>query len=134
MGARPAPLIVKASLLLIVAGCGGGSRDSQLETVRVPDVMVSSQFVLAVNDSISLWYTLEREATATNDTGCIERGLEVRTGARRLLVPLFYTAERPVVLDDSTIQVPLYRHCRPEQLYRIHLRTGQPTPVRQESR
>lgn len=134
MGARSAPLIIKASLLLMLAACGGGSRDSQLETVRAPEVMVPSEFVLAVNDSISLWYTLEREATSTNDTGCIERGLEVRSGERRLLVPLLYTAERPVVLDDSTIQVPLYRNCRPEQLYRVNLRTGQPTPVRQEVR
>ena len=53
-----------------------------------------------------------------------------RTPLDARLVPLLYTGESPVRVDDSTVQVHLFRDCRPDALYRVELRTGQPTPVR----
>ncbi len=118
-----------ALVLLGMNGCGDvRGRDRAVTATAV--AVAEPEVALTLNDSTSIWYTLQRESRSESDSSCIERGLEIRTGGRRQLVPLLYTAEAPMVIDDSTVQVALYRHCRPDQLYRVNLGSGQPTPVR----
>jgi hypothetical protein len=53
--------------------------------------------------------------------------MEIRAGGRAIPIPLLYTGETPTITNDSTLQVHIWRHCMPADLYRVHLRTGQPT-------
>lgn len=53
--------------------------------------------------------------------------MEIRAGGRTIPIPLLYTGETPTVTNDSTLRVHLWRHCGPADLYRVDLRTGQPT-------
>jgi len=56
--------------------------------------------------------------------------MEIRAGRRVVPIPLLYTGEIPTITDDSTLQVHIWRHCVPADLYRVNLRTGQPTRAR----
>jgi hypothetical protein len=80
----------------------------------------------------SVWHTLSREARSASGESCLERTLEIRhaAGSRPVRVPLLYTMDVPELVDDSTLEARVYRDCAPGDLYRIHVRTGQPTPVR----
>lgn len=120
-------------LLLLTAACGAREA-SRLETVNAPDIVVRSEKVLDVNDSTTVWYTLERPATSSIGSPCTERGLEIRTPGRRQLVPLLYTLDIPTIVSDTTIRVAIYRNCVPERRYLVDLRSGQPTPEPQEER
>ncbi len=78
----------------------------------------------------SFWFTLTRQAHDSAGVACQERALEIRSDSARRLVPLLYTGEAPVPESDSTVLVHLFQECRPGALYRVDLRSGQPTPVR----
>jgi hypothetical protein len=77
-----------------------------------------------------VWFTLAREATGADHQRCVERGLEIRDGRKRVKVPLLYTGAAPTLLDDSTMRAVLWTHCQPGDTYRVNLRTGQPVRER----
>lgn len=114
-----------ASLLLHGCGEKGSSRPADVTPVatREPE----DELALRVSDSVVVWYTGSRADTAADGTACRERVMEVRAGARTIPIPLLYTAEVPTIANDSTLQVHIWRHCAQSDLYRVHLRTGQPT-------
>lgn len=129
--------MTRALLLLAAAGAGcSGERAQEASAHSGPDAAIATapqpaeSLVLSLGEGGGIWFTIAREATAEGGRSCLERGLEIRdtTGVR--LVPLLYTGEAPVPVDDSTVEVHLFRNCRPDALYRVNLRTGQPTPVR----
>jgi hypothetical protein len=60
---------------------------------------------------------------------CKERLLEIRRDGRRIPVPLLYTGSLPKLINDSTMETPIWLHCRPGNLYRVNLHTGYPTRV-----
>jgi hypothetical protein len=70
-----------------------------------------------------------RADTSADGRACLERVMEIRAGGRAVPVPLLYTGEVPTIANDSTLQVHIWRHCAPADLYRVNLRTGQPTRV-----
>lgn len=114
-------------LPLLLAACDGGrgERDVAVDTVEAataPDSMV-----LSVDDSTSVWLAEAREATDSTGATCLERVIEIRRDTVNRRVPLLYTAEAPVLLDDTTLSAVLYRDCRPTLTYRVDLRTGYPT-------
>lgn len=111
--------------LLFVAGCGD-KRSTQLADVA-PGVAKAEELALKVSDSVAVWFTNSRPDTAADGRACVERVMEIRAGSRVVPVPLLYTGETPTIRNDSTIQVHIWRHCVPADLYRVHLRTGQPT-------
>lgn len=63
-------------------------------------------------------------------TACVERGLEIREGARRTPVPLLYTRDLPRIVNDSTLSARLWTHCAAGPEYRVNLHTGQPVRAR----
>jgi len=85
--------------------------------------------VATMADGTELWFTLARSDTGDGRT-CTDRGLEIRRGAKRVPVPLLYTAEVPEVMNDSTIRARLSTHCRPGAAYLVNLRTGHPVRER----
>ena len=126
------------ALLLLTVACAGcrGEQGRDESAASAPDTAVAvapqptESLVLSLGEGGEVWFTISREAMGDDGRPCLERGLEIRDATGDRLVPLLYTGEAPVLIDDSTVQVHLFRDCRPEALYRVNLRTGQPTPVR----
>jgi hypothetical protein len=75
---------------------------------------------------VELWFTLAREGQDSTGAACVERGIEIREGARRTPVPLLYTRDVPRSVNDSTVTARLWTHCVAGPEYRVNLRTGQP--------
>jgi hypothetical protein len=73
-----------------------------------------------------VWFTLARAAKGVDGRRCVERGLELRQGSKRVKVPLLYTGTAPVLLNDSTMRAILWTHCQPGDVYLVNLRTGHP--------
>jgi hypothetical protein len=115
--------LLGASLL---NGCG---RREAPPPVGPPEGVVAAELSLQVSDSVAVWFTRARADTSADGTPCRERVMEIRSGQRTVPVPLLYTGESPIIATDSTIHVHIWRHCVPADLYRVHLRTGQPTRV-----
>jgi hypothetical protein len=131
-----------AAAALLLAACAGdapraetaaggddgsaGAPATQLpRSLALPDTML---FVLASGHEI--WWTIARESADSTGATCVERGLEVRRGGGAgVAVPLLYSADVPEIVDDTTIQVPLWTGCVPGRIYRVDTRTGQPTPA-----
>lgn len=120
-------------LLLLASACTGrpepdapaAARDSAQAAPPPPDSLV-----LELSDGSTVWYTMGREARAADGTDCIERTLEIRRGGNRIAVPLLYTRDVPVEVNDTTLEARVYLGCSPGDRYRIDSRTGLPTPIR----
>lgn len=129
--------MTRALLLLAAAGAGcSGEQGREGTAASAPDSAVAAapapaeSLALSLGEGAGIWFTIAREAAAEDGRSCLERGIEIRDPTGDRLVPLLYTGETPVRIDDSTVQVHLFRNCRPDALYRVNLRTAQPTPVR----
>jgi len=86
----------------------------------------TDSLVLGDTTGVAVWFTLARTATGADGNKCVERGLEIRRGSRRVKVPLLYTGTPPVFLNDSTMRAILWIHCQPGDAYLVNLRTGYP--------
>lgn len=75
---------------------------------------------------MEVWFTLARTAKAGDGTSCIERGLEIRRENKRIQVPLLYTGETPMLLNDSTMRASLWTDCAAIGPYLVDLRSGRP--------
>ncbi len=93
---------------------------------RVTNALPSDSLVLTSAMGAEIWFTLARVATGADGRRCVERGLEIRRGGKRVPVPLLYTGSAPVLLNDSTMRAMLWTHCTPGNPYRVNLRTGHP--------
>lgn len=91
---------------------------------------VPDSLALAAPGGVEIWFTGARQATDSTGQPCTERVMEIRREHRRVVIPLLYTGERPRLVNDSTIEVPIWLHCRPGNVYRVNLTTGQPVRVR----
>jgi hypothetical protein len=85
------------------------------------------QLVLSTTGAAEVWFGDARESRDSAGTPCTERTLEIRGPQGRRIVPLLYTLDTPIVLDDTTIRARLFTDCRPGPAYRVDLRTGLPT-------
>ena len=117
--------------LLMLAGCGQVEQDLQQKPVTISSEPQDSLAMVVANGQ-EVWFTLARTGRAPDGTTCVERGLEIRARAKRIAIPLLYTREAPVLLNDSTIRAVLWTNCRPGDVYRINLRNGR--PVREPGR
>lgn len=77
-------------------------------------------------EGLDVWLTLPRIAHARDGRPCLERGLEIRRGGTRIQVPLLYTGESPILLNDTTMRAVLWTHCQPLDTYLVDLRSGRP--------
>jgi hypothetical protein len=104
------------------------------EPGRVPEAYAGSApladtLVLTAPGGATVWLTEGRPAMSSTGENCIERTIEIRRESSRIKVPLLYTVDIPVLLDDTTIQAMLAEHCRSSRTYRVNLKTARPTPV-----
>jgi len=121
---RGAPVV---ALALALAACGGEARPVA-DVSRAQAAAVPESLVLRTPAGVEVWTASGRDARDSAGTPCRERLLEIRRDGRRIPVPLLYTGEPPVLLDDSTVRAHVWRDCRPRAAYRVNLRTGQPVP------
>src|SRR5918997_716479 len=124
--------IARTCLLTLVTlpGCGRVEQDLHDKPAGMSSVLPDS-LVMVTRSGPEVWFTLARTSRAPDGTSCIERGLEIRAGEKRVPVPLLYTREAPVQLNDSTVRAILWTNCRPGDVYRVDLRTGR--PVREQA-
>jgi len=125
MTARRAGLAV----LLLVLAC-----DSPPARTPVPDAVTPSPRVdslaLTAPGGVEVWFTAARPAADSSGRSCTERVMEIRREGRRIAIPLLYTGQAPRLVNDSTLEVPIWLHCRPGNVYQVSLATGQPVRVR----
>ena len=95
------------------------------EAPRLGDSLVTSN-----PRGVEVWFTLPRKAEGSDGKPCIERGLEIRQRGTRIPVPLLYTGEPPIMLNDSTMRAVLWNHCQRVDFYLVDLRTGRPVRER----
>jgi hypothetical protein len=130
---RGRPGWIRPVVLVAVTACGsqtgrpsGSSQDSARVSAPAESLVATS------SSKTEIWFTLARNATGTDGSHCVERGIEIRRGATRLKVPLLYTGSAPVLLNDSTMRAVLWTHCSPGDAYLVSLKNGQ--PVRERAR
>jgi hypothetical protein len=119
-------------ITLLFTGCEPGNGAPVADRPSPPDHVAdppSDSLVLATGSGVEVWYGLARSARGPDGSPCVERGLEIRRGQRRIQVPLLYTGETPTLLNDSTMRAVLWSHCRPGNAYLVDLTNGR--PVRQ---
>ena len=116
--------------LAALLACGGPTGRKPAAADRVTDVAPSDSLVLTNPAGVEIWFTLARAATGAGGLRCVERGLEIRQGGKRVQVPLLYTGAPPVLLNDSTIRAKLWTHCTPGDAYLVNLRSGHPVRER----
>lgn len=114
-------------ITLLFTGCKPGNRAPATDRPSPPDQVAdppSDSLVLATGTGVEVWYSLARSARAPDGSPCIERGLEIRRGQRRIQVPLLYTGETPTLLNDSTMRAVLWTNCRAGNVYLVDLTSG----------
>ncbi len=110
--------------LLVATGCGDKGVVKPVGVVASAPV---AELALKISDTVAVWFTRARADTSADGAECLERVMEIRSGSEVVPIPLLYTGETPTITSDSTMQVHIWRHCAPTDLYRVNLKTGQPT-------
>jgi hypothetical protein len=98
------------------------------EPTNVPPAVVGTadSLVLMLPDSTEVWLVKGREGIGADGSTCLERGVQLRKGERRDLVPLLYTREAPRLLDGR-LTATLSNRCADVATYTIDVTTAQPT-------
>jgi hypothetical protein len=112
--------------LAALLACGGSKTEAPAAGDSASQVRPTDSLVLTSASGTEIWFTLARAATGADGRGCVERGIEIRQGAKRVQVPLLYTGSPPVLVNDSTMKATLWTHCAPGDWYRVDLRSGHP--------
>ena len=120
-------------LALLAAGCGARGEPPP-DGPPVPDASAvtpapADSMVLTAPGGVTVWLTEGRRSSDSAGTACYERTIEIRRDTTRKKVPLLYTLNAPVLLDDSTMRAELARDCRPASSYRVSLRDGMPYKI-----
>jgi hypothetical protein len=122
------------ALLLFVPACAvertGRSKGTEPGATAGNASSAPADSLALVTPRGEIWFSGAREATDASGAPCRERVMEIRQDGRRTPIPLLYTGEAPRLVDDSTIEAAIWLHCRPGNIYRVNLRTGQPVRVR----
>jgi len=111
--------------LLAAAGCGGEPPKEAPPPPAATDAPADS-LVLRLGSGAEVWFTRGREATDASGAPCVERTLEIRQDTVRKAVPLLYTREAPIAVDDTLFRATLSRDCAPVGTYRVSVTDGQP--------
>lgn len=118
--------------LLLAAACGGPPAPPPREAKAPSPPPAPDSLALRAPDGIEVWFSLARADTSAAGVPCVERTLEIRTGDRRIGVPLLYTGAAPVLVNDTAIRADIWVRCAPTERYLISLRTGTPTAERRK--
>ncbi len=114
----------------VALGCGPGAdrppgSGDAADPAAVEAPAVADSLVLQVGE-VQVWLTDARAATGSSGEVCVERAVEIRRDTARIRVPLLYTREAPVRLDDTSMQAVLSNGCAPAGRYRVDFATGSP--------
>lgn len=122
-------------ILPVAAACAGErparpparppAEESRAASIRMTPASTDS-LVLTLGGGAQVWFTAMRQGKDSAGTACIERAVEVRRDSLRLPVPLLYTREAPLPLNDSQFRAVLYRDCMPVSVYRVGAADGMP--------
>lgn len=124
---RPRLLHLAAVSLALVCGCTRADRSPAAEVRQPPSSPPPhDSLALAGRHGVEIWYSISRPATGAGGLQCLERGLQIRRGGERIQVPLLYTGDTPILINDSTMRATLWTNCRPVATYLVDLRTGRP--------
>lgn len=112
-------------------GCHGNDEARKGSAASsVPPDSPADSLALTAGPGVEVWFTDARQAHDSAGIACEERVLEIRRDGRRIPVPLLYTGSTPTLVNDSTVEAPIWLHCRPGNIYRVNLHTGYPTRVK----
>lgn len=129
--ARPAGAsITSLGLALALAGCGGRPSDSPARDSVAQSPRPGDTLALVAPGGVEVWFTDSRSARDSTGRSCIERVMQIRRGGQTIAVPLLYTGSIPRVVNDSTIEAPIWLNCRPGNVYQVDLKTGRPVRVK----
>lgn len=117
-----------AAIAAILACAPPEPPESTAAEGAAPDPAPDS-LALRTPNGVELWFVAARIGRDSAGRECLERSLEIRDRNGRRRVPLLYTLEAPVVLDDTSVAAQIYHRCAPGDRYRIVLRTGRPVPL-----
>ena len=92
--------------------------------------LVADSLLLTTPAGVQVWFTDARPEADSAGAACVERVLEIRRDGSRIPVPLLYTGTVPRLVNDSTIEAPIWLHCRPGNVYQVSLTSGHPVRVR----
>jgi hypothetical protein len=120
--------------LTALLACGGPPDQKPVAADSAANVRPADSLVLTIPTGAEVWFTLARTATGADGSRCVERALEIRNGGTRVKVPLLYTGDPPVLLNDSTMRAILWTHCEPGNAYLVNVRTGHPVREPRASR
>lgn len=115
---------------LVTAACGEKppvriATDSVVQPPRPADSLA-----VTAPGGVEVWFTDSRSAKDSAGKPCTERVMQIRHGEKRIAVPLLYTGSIPRIVNDSTIEAPIWLNCRPGNVYQVDLKTGRPVRVK----
>lgn len=119
-----------AVVAMLLGACGG-----QRGAVPASDTLGTAPrpadtLVLTAPGGVEVWFTDSRTAHDSAGRRCLERVMQIRRDGRSIAVPLLYTGAVPRLVNDSTIEAPIWLNCRPGNVYRVDLATGRPVRVK----
>ena len=112
--------------LLCVACRPNVDQGGEPDNVPPAGVGPADSLVLTLPDSTEVWLVQGRQGIAADGSTCVERGVQLRKGARRDLVPLLYTRTAPAWVDGKLLAT-LSNRCADVATYTIDATTAQPT-------
>ena len=119
------PIRAWSCCLVLLAGCDRAEQDLH-DKPSASSSQPQDSLATVSPTGQEVWFTLARTGRGLKGKTCVERGLEIRAGDTRIPIPLLYTREAPMLLNDSTIRAVLWTNCRPGDVYRVDLRNGRP--------
>jgi hypothetical protein len=116
--------------LLLLAACSARPAAAPARDTIVAAPRPADTLVLTAPQGVEIWFTDSRSARDSSGQECIERVMQIRRGDRKIAVPLLYTGSTPRLVNDSTIEAPIWLNCRPGNVYQVDLKTGRPVRVK----
>ncbi len=112
----------------MISGCGarGEPPPTTLPPADAGTVQLPDSLLLSMPGGNTVWLTEGRKGADSTGKACVERSVEVRRGEYRFKVPLLYTRDTAIVLDDTSFRAELSRGCHRIASYRVNLRDGMP--------
>ncbi|MFN8651055.1 MAG: hypothetical protein U0133_04030 [Gemmatimonadales bacterium] len=116
--------------LLLLAACAAKPEPAPAADTTAAAPKPADSLVLTTKQGTEVWFTDSRSARDSTGAPCTERVMQIRRDGQRIAVPLLYTGSTPRLVNDSTIEAPIWLNCRPGNVYQVDLKTGRPVRVK----
>lgn len=118
------------TLLLLGTACASRPEPAPAADTTAAAPKPADSLVLTTRQGVEVWFTDSRSARDSTGAACTERVMQIRREGRKIAVPLLYTGSTPLLVNDSTIEAPIWLNCRPGNVYQVNLTTGRPVRVK----